>query len=148
MTTMSSTCNQQLGRKTSKERKANQAPIVLKVTKLLFPTDASSRSWQADLGTVANLGCDLQVRRANLASDLQIEGEEVEAMPDFIFLGSTITVDGDRSHKIKRPCSLEEKLWQTQTVYFKAETLLRQQRSVQSKLWFFQQLFMNVRLGP
>ena len=48
-----------------------------------------------------------------MASDLQIEGEEVEAMPDFIFLGSTITVDGDRSHKIKRPCSLEEKLWQT-----------------------------------
>ena len=145
---MSSTCNQQLGRKTPKERKANQVPIVLKVTKLLFPTDASSRSWQADLGIVANLGCDLQVRRANLASDLQIEGEEVKAMPDFIFLGSTITVGGDCSHKIKRHCSLEEKLWQTQTVYLKAETLLCQQRSVQSKLWFFQQLFMNVRFGP
>ena len=42
----------------------------------------------------------------------QIEGKNVEAMTDFIFLGSKITVDSDCSHKIQR-CSLEEKLWQT-----------------------------------
>ena len=40
----------------------------------------------------------------------QIDGEEVEAVPDFIFLGSKITVDGDFSHEIKDACSLEEKL--------------------------------------
>ena len=32
----------------------------------------------------------------------QIEGEKVEAVTDFIFLGSKITVDGDFSHEIKR----------------------------------------------
>jgi len=32
----------------------------------------------------------------------QIEGEKVEAVTDFIFLGSQITVDGDCSHDIKR----------------------------------------------
>ena len=32
----------------------------------------------------------------------QIEGEVVEAMTDFLFLGSKITADGDRSHEIKR----------------------------------------------
>ena len=32
----------------------------------------------------------------------QIEGEKVEAVTDFIFLGSQITVDGDCSHEIKR----------------------------------------------
>ena len=32
----------------------------------------------------------------------QIEGEEVEAMADFIFLGSKITADGDWSHEINR----------------------------------------------
>ena len=32
----------------------------------------------------------------------QIEGEKVEAMADFIFLGSKITVDGDCSLEIKR----------------------------------------------
>ena len=42
----------------------------------------------------------------------QIEGEKVEAMTDFIFLGSKITVDCDCTHEIKR-LSLEGKLWQT-----------------------------------
>ena len=32
----------------------------------------------------------------------QIEGEEVEAVTDFIFLGSRIAVDGDCSHEIKK----------------------------------------------
>ena len=31
----------------------------------------------------------------------QIEGENVEAVTDFIFLGSKITADGDYSHEIK-----------------------------------------------
>ena len=32
----------------------------------------------------------------------QIDGETVETVTDFIFLGSKITADGDCSHKIKR----------------------------------------------
>ena len=32
----------------------------------------------------------------------QIEGETMEVVTDFILLGSKITVDGDRSHEIKR----------------------------------------------
>ena len=32
----------------------------------------------------------------------QIDGEKVETVTDFIFLGSKITVDGDCSHEIKR----------------------------------------------
>ena len=40
----------------------------------------------------------------------QIDGETVETVTDFIFLGSKITADGDCSHEIKDTCSLEEKL--------------------------------------
>ena len=40
----------------------------------------------------------------------KIEGEKVEAVTDFIFLGSKITADGDFSHEIKRCLSLEGKL--------------------------------------
>ena len=40
----------------------------------------------------------------------QVDGETVT---DFIFLGSKITADDDRSHEIKDACSLEEKLWPT-----------------------------------
>ena len=39
----------------------------------------------------------------------EIDGERVEMVSDFIFLGSKITADGDCSHEIKRH-SLEEKL--------------------------------------
>ena len=39
----------------------------------------------------------------------QIEGEKVEAVTDFIFLGSKITADGDCSHEIKRHLLLERK---------------------------------------
>ena len=41
----------------------------------------------------------------------QTDGETMETMTDFIFLGSKITADGDCSHEIKS--SLKEKLWKT-----------------------------------
>ena len=41
----------------------------------------------------------------------EIDGETVETVSDYIFLGSKITADGDCSHEIKR--RLEEKLWPT-----------------------------------
>ena len=43
----------------------------------------------------------------------QIEGETMETVADFIFLGSKITADGDCNHEIKRRYSLEGKLWST-----------------------------------
>ena len=39
----------------------------------------------------------------------QIDGETVETMTDFIFLGSKITADGDCSHEIKRSLFLGRK---------------------------------------
>ena len=35
-----------------------------------------------------------------------IDGEKVEIVTDFIFMGSKITVDGDCSHEIKKRCLL------------------------------------------
>ena len=40
----------------------------------------------------------------------QIDGETVETVADFIFLGSKITADGDWSHEIKRRLLLERKV--------------------------------------
>ena len=40
----------------------------------------------------------------------QIDGETVETVADFIFLGSKITADGDCSHEIKRHLLLERKV--------------------------------------
>ena len=43
----------------------------------------------------------------------QIDGETVEIMSDFIFLGSKITADGDCSHEIKRRLLLGRKVMTT-----------------------------------
>ena len=57
----------------------------------------------------------------------QIDGETVETVADFIFLGSKITA-GDFSHEIKRCLLLGRKVMTS--LDSKAETLLCQQRSV------------------
>ena len=43
----------------------------------------------------------------------QIDGETMETVTDFIFLGSKITADDDCSREIKDTSSLEEKPWPT-----------------------------------
>ena len=40
----------------------------------------------------------------------QIDGETMETVTDFIFLGSKVTADGDTAMILKGACSLEEKL--------------------------------------
>ena len=62
----------------------------------------------------------------------QIDGETVETMADFIFLGSKITADGDYSHEIKRRLLLGRKVMTNLDSIFKSRdiTLLCQQRSV------------------
>ena len=46
---------------------------------------------------------------SNLITSWQVEGEKLEAVTDFIFLGSKITTDGDCSHEIKRRLLLVRK---------------------------------------
>ena len=53
----------------------------------------------------ASLKCNIKktkIMASGCITSWQIEGEKVEAVTDFLFLGSKITVDGDRSHEIRR----------------------------------------------
>ena len=50
----------------------------------------------------------------------QIDGEMVEMVADFIFLGSIITADGDRSHEIKRRLLLGRKVMTNLDSIFKS----------------------------
>ena len=45
-----------------------------------------------------------------LITSRQVDGEKVETVTDFIFLGSKITADRDCNHKNKRPLFLERKV--------------------------------------
>ena len=51
-----------------------------------------------------------KIMASSLINSWQIDGETMETVSDFIFLGSKITADGDCSHEIKRHLFLERKL--------------------------------------
>ena len=63
-------------------------------------------------------------------SSWQIDGETMETVRDFIFLGSKITVDGDFSHEIKRCLLLRRKVMTNLHSIFKSRDIICQQRSV------------------
>ena len=50
----------------------------------------------------------IKIMASGPTSSWEIEGETVETVSDFIFLGSQITADGDCSHEIKRLTLLKE----------------------------------------
>ena len=60
----------------------------------------------------------------------QRDGETVETVADFIFWGSKITADGDRSHEIKRRLLLGRKVMTNLDSIFKSRDITCQQRSV------------------
>ena len=51
-----------------------------------------------------------KIMASGLITSWQIDGETVETVSDFIFLGSKITIDGDCSHEIKRCLLLGRKV--------------------------------------
>ena len=59
-------------------------------------------------------GLNLSIQKTKIMASCpitswQIDGETVETVTDFIFLGSTITADGNRSHEVKRRLLLGKK---------------------------------------
>ena len=61
------------------------------------------------------VGLNLNIQKTKIMASgpitsWEIDGKTVEAMADFIFLGSKITANGDCSHEIKRRLLLGEKL--------------------------------------
>ena len=60
------------------------------------------------------VGLNLNIQKTKIMASgpiisWQIDGETMETVTDFIFLGSKITADGDCSHEIKRHLFLERK---------------------------------------
>ena len=90
----------------------------------------------------AGLNLNIQKTKIMASSPItsrQIDGERMETVTDFLFLGSKITADGDCSHEIKRRLLLGRKAMTNLDSILKsrdkkkkkkAETLLCQQRSV------------------
>ena len=70
----------------------------------------------------------------------QIDGETVETVSDFIFLGSKITADGDYSHEIKRRLLLERKAMTNLEIILKSRdtawlTKVHLVKAISSHVW-------------
>ena len=81
------------------------------------------------------VGLKLNIRKTKIMASgpitsWQIDGETMETVREFIFLGFKITADGDCSHEIKRRLLLGRKVMTNLDSILKAETLLCQKRSV------------------
>ena len=87
----------------------------------------------------------MKVMASGPTSSWEIDGETVETVRDFIFLGSKITADGDCSHEIKRRLLLGRKVMTNRDNIFKSRQC--QKRLVESRLWFVLGSWMDVRVG-
>ena len=81
------------------------------------------------------VGLNLNIQKTKIMASgpitlWEIDGETVKTVPDFIFLGSKITADGDCSHEIKRHLLIGRKVITKLDRILKTETLLSQQRSI------------------
>ena len=68
----------------------------------------------------------------------QTDGETVETVAEFIFLGSKITADGDCSHEIKRCLLLRRKVMTNLDSILKSRDISLPTKVRYSRLWFFQ----------
>ena len=78
----------------------------------------------------------------------QIDGETVETVSDFIFLGSKITVDGDCSHEIKRRLLLGRKAMINLDSIFKSRDIILSTKVRLVKAMVFLVVMYDVRVGP
>ena len=93
------------------------------------PLDESERrEWKSWLKTQHSFK-KMKIMASSPITSWQIDGETMETMTDFIFLGSIITADGDCSHEIKTRLLLGRKAITNLDSTLKVETLLCWQRS-------------------
>ena len=86
-------------------------------TTLMAESEDELKSLLMKVKESEKIGLKLNIQKTKIMASgpitwWQIDGETMETVRDFIFLGLKITARGDCSHEIKRR-SLEEKLWPT-----------------------------------
>ena len=90
-------------------------------------------------GESEKVGSKLNIQKTKIMASgpitsWEIDGETVETVSDFIFLGSKITADGDCSHEIKRRLLLGRKVMTKLDSILKSKDITCPQRSIYSRL--------------
>ena len=98
------------------------------------------------------VGLKLSIQKTNIMASgpitsRQIDGETMETVREFIFLGSRITADSDCSHEIKRPFLLKRKVMTNLDSIFKSRDITLPTKVRLVKAMVFQWSCMDVRVG-
>ena len=80
----------------------------------------------------------MKIMAAGPITSWQIDGETMETVRDFIYLGSKITAAGDCSHEIKRSLLLERKAVTNLDSILKSRDITLLTKVCLVKVWFFQ----------
>ena len=102
-------------------------------------------------GEKAGLKFNIQKTKIMASSPItswQIDGETMETVTDFIFLGSKITADGDCSHKIKRHLLLGRKAMTNLDRVLKSRYITLMTKKCIVKAMAFPIVIMDMRAGP
>ena len=94
--------------------------------------------WESEkAGLILNVQ-QIKIMASSPITSWQTDGETMETVRDFIFLGSKITADGDRSHEVKRRLLLGRK----------AMTNLGRILKSRYVTWLTKVHIVNVQVGP
>ena len=88
-----------------------------------------------------------KIMASGLITSWEIDGETVESVSDFIFMGSKITTDGECSHEIKRCLLLGRKVMTNLDSIFKSRDITLPTKVRLVKAMFFQWSCMDARVG-
>ena len=88
-----------------------------------------------------------KIKASGPITSWEIDGETVETVSDFIFLGSTITDNGDCSHEIKRCLLLGNKVMSNLDSIFKSRDITLPTKVRLVKAMVFLWSCMDVRVG-
>ena len=97
-------------------------------TTLMAESEEELKSLLMKVKESENVGLKLNIQKTKIMApgpitSLQIDGETVERVADFIFLGSKITTDGDCGHEIKRRLLLGRKVMSNLDSIFKSRDI-------------------------
>ena len=116
---------------------------------LLMKVEEESENKQTNKKTGLKLNIQkTKITASSPKTSWQIDGETVETVTDFIFLGSKITADSDCSHEIKRCLLLGRKAMTNLESILKSRDITLPTKVHLIKAMIFQLSCMDVRVGP
>ena len=117
-------------------RNVNNLRYADDTTTLMAESEEEGKSllmWVKEESEKADLKLNIQkmkIMASSLITSWQINGETMETVRDFIFLGSKITADSDCSHEIRSCLLLGRKVMTHLDIVLKAERALCRQMSI------------------